>query len=269
MNIFEYENYRKIIKKWISEQPKQGHGQNLKMAQHLRMDASIFSKILNEERELGIENAYLLAEYMGLIPIEKEYFIHLALLEKSSNYQFKNYIKDKVTRIKKESQNLSERISSDKKSTEEEKSKFYSSWLYSAIWLQTSIGTGRTFLELQKEFQIPSPQLTEIIEFLLQTGLILMIEGKYQMGATTIFVGKDSPMLVRHHMNWRLKVMDKAILQSKEDLIFTSPLTCSEKDFETIKERIAQLIQETIKIAQDSKAEKLVYFGVDCFKVLK
>ncbi len=267
MNIFEHDNYRKIVQKWVYEQPKHGRGLYLKIAEYLGLDSSILSKILNGERELGIENAYLLADYMGLIPIEKEYFINLALLEKSSNHKFKKYVREKVDGIKKESQNISRRIQNEKKMDELEQSKFYSTWLYSAIWLKCSIGKGLSFNELLNEFSIQPETLTNIIEFLLQSGLLKSIDGKFQMGPTTVFVGKDSPMLIRHHMNWRMKSLERASALDKTDLMFTAPLTCSHKDFEKIKTKITQLIQEVSATAQASESETLVYFGVDCFTV--
>ncbi len=46
-----------------------------KMAEFLGIPSSVLSQILSGQRELGMEHAYVLAEYMGLMSLERDYFI--------------------------------------------------------------------------------------------------------------------------------------------------------------------------------------------------
>ena len=91
---------------------------------------------------------------------------------------------------------------------------------------------------------------------------------KYKMGSQSTFIGRKSPMVGRHHSNWRIKAIEKSTEISEKELMFTGPLTCSHKDAEIIREKMAKTIQEISEIVKDSPAEDLFYMGLDFIRVL-
>ncbi len=84
MNIFEFDDYKTIIKLLIKEMPKKGYGEVRKIAQHLRIHSTLLSQILNGDRHLTMDQAYSLSAYFGLDTIETKYF--LILIQKARAY---------------------------------------------------------------------------------------------------------------------------------------------------------------------------------------
>lgn len=265
-SIFEIEDYRIIIRNWVKNRPSKGRGELLKMAEHLGIPASVYSQTLNGQRELSADHAYLLAEYMGLLSLEKDYFIALVQIEKAHNYKFRQFLKEKKDEIKNESLNLAKRVAHEKTLSDKDQQEFYSSWLYSAIRLKCDIGAGLTAEEIKAQFNLSSTQVTRILDFLTRTGLVVQKNQFYKMGPLRTFVGRDSPMVARHHSNWSLKAVERASTVSEKELMFTGPLTCSRKDSQRIREMITILIQEVSEIVKDSPSEELLYLGVDFLK---
>jgi len=238
------------------------------MSNLLGIPSSVFSLILSSQRELSADHSYLLAEFMGLLPLEKDYFITLVQIEKAYHHKYKTFLKEKKENILKESLNLSKRVAFEKTLTEKDQQEFYSSWLYSAIRLKCSIGEGLSTEAIKTQFQLSNERAVHIIEFLLRTGLIIQEKMKYKMGSQSTFVGQKSPMAGRHHSNWRLKSIEKSTEITEKELMFTGPLTCSHKDAEVIREKMAQVLQEISEIVKDSPAEDLFYVGFDFIRVL-
>ncbi|MEN0057977.1 MAG: hypothetical protein AAGB31_04030 [Bdellovibrio sp.] len=108
--------------------------------------------------------------------------------------------------------------------------------------------------------------ITQILDFLVRTGLVVHKNQFYKMGPLRTFVGRDSPMVARHHTNWRLKAIERSSTVSEKELMFTGPLTCSRKDGEHIREMMASLIQEVSEMVKDSPSEEFLYLGMDFLK---
>lgn len=266
-SLFTIDEYRKIVRNWVESKPGKGRGQYVQIAEFLGLPTSVLSQILNGQRELSTDHAFLLGDYMGLLPLEKEYFLTLVQLEKASHYKYKEHIKDKLKNIRQESMNLAKRVNHEKVLSTEDQQEFYSSWIYAAIGLKSSIGSGVSLEDLQRDFALSKAKLIKILDFLTRTGMIELKDRKYKMGIQSAFIGREAPMVVKHHTNWRIKSLEKASDLESHELMFTAPLTCSEKDFTYIREKLAKNIQEISSIVKDSEAEKLVYFGVDFYQV--
>jgi uncharacterized protein (TIGR02147 family) len=267
MELFETDDYRKIIRKWVASRPGRGRGELLKMSELLGIPSSVFSQTLNGQRDLSPDHALLLADYMGLIHLEKEYFITLVQIQKASHHKYKKYLQEKKDTLKKEFGNLSKRVQHEKTLSEVDQQFFYSSWVYSAIRLKCGIGDGLTAEEIKNQFQLSTIRLNKILEFLVRTGLLIHTHQKYKTGTQSTYISRESVMVSKHHMNWRVRSAEKSSEITNEDLMFTCPLTCSQKDKALIKEKLTATIQEISQIVKDSPSEELVYLGIDWFLV--
>jgi hypothetical protein len=88
-------------------------------------------------------------------------------------------------------------------------------------------------------------------------------EGKLRIGPTRTHTSADSPLAQRHHVNWRLKAMERFAALSEEELVFTSPMTVAEADLPFIREAIAELIEKVGKRIEHSPCEKLTCLNID------
>lgn len=265
--LFEISDYRKIVRFWIKSRPQKGRGEIQKISDNLGIPASVFSLTLSGSRDLSPDHALLLAEYMGLMNLEKDYFLTLVQIEKASHHKYKDHLKKKLLSLKEESLNLIKRITHEKKLDDQDQQEFYSSWIYSGIRLYCSIGDGATLDELNKKFMLTQESLLKILDFLVRTGLVVQKNSKYQMGPQRTFLERSSHLVGRHHTNWRLKAIERSSNLRNQELMFTGPLTCSKKDQQIIREKLAQTIKEIADLVKDSSAEEFWYFGIDFIKM--
>ena len=130
----------------------------------------------------------------------------------------------------------------------------------------TSKDGGISVDELVEKINLPRDRATEALEFLVRSGLCLEKNGKYFIGSLHVHIGNESPFVVKHHSNWRIKSIQKMDSNDREDLFFTSPMSMSAADYEIIKEKINVFLKDMIQVVKDSPSDELVCLNIDFFK---
>ena len=152
--------------------------------------------------------------------------------------------------------------------TTEQRAIFYSSWIYVAVFVATAIDDGQTQDQIAKTFQLSRAKAEEILSFLVQTGICEKKAARFCMGKAVVYVPNDSPFVVKHHTNWRMRAIQKMDQRSDEEMFFSSPMSISKSDFPRIREIFAKAIQQTLQICQTSPAEEIVCLNIDFFKTI-
>lgn len=270
MSLFNFENYREYLQDHLLKLPKKGHGELAKMAKALGVHSTLMSLILSGERELTLEQGYDLAKYLQLTDIETEYLTLLVQYARAGNHRYQHFIQKKLEKIRKEATQIVKRFGHEKTLSENDRTTFYSSWIYSAMRLFTSTDdSGVTIEKLVEKFQMPRPKVIEIVEFLVSVGLVVTENEKYKMGPQRTFLEFGSPHLLKHQTNWRLKALQQADQLSEKELMFTSPISVSKDDFQKIREHLADYIKQFSQIVKDSPAEDIACLNIDLFWIGK
>ena len=169
---------------------------------------------------------------------------------------------------KERGQKLASRVKPERVLNDQERSIFYSTPLYSVIRLYTSIGKkGKTVGEVAERFEIPLGRATEILRFLTETGLCVVKDDRYHMGAQSTHLGQGSPHLLKHHSNWRVRAMRRAEDLAEKELMYTAPVSLSEEDFAVLRESMLQFIKSFLAKVHASPAEEVACFNLDFFWV--
>ncbi len=267
INLFLYKNYKKYSLKRISSLPKNGRGEMGRISSYLGVHTSLISQIFKGDKNFTLEQGEALARYWSLLEVETQYWLNLISFERAGTKNLEAYYLKNLKQIKLSEQRLETQIKSDIKITEEDKSEFYSSWLYSLCRLASSIPQYQSVETLAEVCKLNIPETKVIIEFLLRTGLCKMEDGKIVMGPQTTFLGQDSPYLPRHHFNWRMYSIQRVQSISKDELMFTAPISTDEKSFSDIRKIFGQAIREIKDVVKDSDSKKLGYIGIDLLKI--
>lgn len=267
MILFQHQDYRDFIKAYLKTLPKEGHGELRRISQTLNINQTLLSQILSGTRDFNPDQAFALSNYLGLSPLETEYFLILLQIEKAATKTLKDHLVKKRDEIKKESLNLSKRVPHEKTLSDEEKAIFYSSWIYSAVRLFTSIEKGVTTDEVVQKFSITRAKAAEILRFLTSTGLCVEEKGLFTQGVQRTHLDRTSPYIQRHHSNWRVKAIQRSDNLEDDELMFTGPLSISYSDFTKVREKIVDLIKEVSNTVKESDPEEVACFNVDLFWV--
>ncbi|MDG0817192.1 TIGR02147 family protein [Bdellovibrio svalbardensis] len=265
MSIFEFNDYKAFLRSEIKKRPGAGRGELSRLSEFLGINATMVSQVMSGPKDFTLEQAKKIAEYFVLPKVETDFFITLIQIERAGTQDLKNYFREKRDEIKKESLKISNRIVSEKRLTDLERSIFYSSHLYSAIHLFCSVGNGQSLESILKKFEISRQRAQEILQFLLSNGLCIQKNGLYMMGTQSTHVEKGSPFLIKHHSNWRIAAIQKSENIADNEMMFTANISLSQKDFAKIRETLMQTIQEISETVKASPAEEIANLNIDLF----
>lgn len=268
VSVFEYEDYKDFLRKWISQSPNNGRGQIKKISEFANMHSTLVSQILKGDRHFSMEQALQVSKYLELEELAQEYFMGLVEYEKAGSYELKYFVKQRMVKIKDTSLKLSERIKNKKALSDEDKKIFYSHWSYTALWVSFSLEKINTIEQAATFLEIPLSKTKKVCEFLLSCGLLIEEEGKIKNSASVTHIADDPLILSKHHGNWRHKAMEHHPIMSKDNLSYTAPLTISEEDFLKVREKIVGLIKEMIQTVEKTKPEKVVFLNLDWISLI-
>ena len=267
MRIYDFETHQKFLEYWIQARSNGGRGELLKIAAHAKLHSSTLSQIQKGSREFTPEQAVLVCDYMGLSEPETRFFLLLLQRAKCSSPLLKTLIEKQIKEAQENSVELAHVLVSDQKISDEAKAVFYSNWFYSAVRILSSIPGYQTLESLEVRLGLPRALLAQVISFLKNTGLCVENSGKLAPGPSYTHLESTSPLISRHHGNWRIKAMECHPSLGKQELCYTAPMSISTKDAEKVRGLAVAFLEEVQKLRKDSDSEEAYCLNLDWFKI--
>lgn len=266
-DVFESKTVRDFLKSWLNRQPKRGRGLPQKMAKAMGVSPVLVSQILSGTRYLQSSQAYRLANFIGLVGVELDFFLELNHLEQAGDFSLKEYHQKKLKDLKAAATHLKNRVPTDAALNEKAKAEFYSHWHYSAVRLLTDIPTMDNANAIASALHIPLERVNKIMHFLLEHGLCEKTETGFKMNAKSIHLESESPWIYSRQMQWRQKAMQAMESRNDNSLYYTGPMVLSKKDAMWIRDRLGHMIKEVIERTTQSDSEQLRCLNIDWFEV--
>lgn len=266
--IFEYSDYKSFVLDRIQNMPKRGRGELQRIATSLRMHSTTISQVFRGHKDLTREQAAGLCLHFGMTDLETDYFLNLVDLSRAGSKELTQITEKRLASIRSRAQNISDRITKDRVLSHAEKSEFYSNWYYSAIRLLTDLPEYRNVDRIAERLDLPLRVVNEALRFLLETGLCIDKSGSPEMGPKRTFIENTSPLIARHHTNWRLQSVERSTkIDLGRDLMLTAPMTLSNRDADKIRSLLLEVIEQAMKINTASPSEDLRCLCIDWFRV--
>lgn len=266
LDLFSFTDYRIYLKAWI-EKARDNQTSNLsRLAQGINVNPSYMAHVLSGLKNLSFEQAAEISKIFLHTNLEREYFFALVQIERAGTQLLKEYWETKRQAILDERLRVKSRVGTHVELTAEDRAIFYSSWIYVAVFVATAIDDGQTLDQIAQRFSLGRAKAEEILSFLERTGVCIRENAVYKMGQNTVYISNESPLVVKHHTNWRMKAIQKMDSRQPKELFYTSPMSMSNADFEKIREILLKNIEASQKIAQNSGAEEVFCLNIDFFK---
>ncbi|RYG27571.1 DUF4423 domain-containing protein [bacterium] len=131
----------------------------------------------------------------------------------------------------------------------------------------TSIPTLQTPKAIAEHLGVSLDRIQYYLAFLTQYGLVDLNEGRYKMTKKFVHLEPGSPLVAKHHANWRMRVLQSLEQGCDNDLHYSSVFTVSSKDIQSIKELLREALREANKKMSDSAEEELYGMSLDVFKI--
>ncbi len=266
--IFEYVDYKLYLKDFLKSKPGHGYGIRSKMAVATSCRPAFISQVLNEGLHFSAEQTEALNDFFGHDKDESIYFHFLVQFERAGTKKLRERIKSQMEELNQKRMILKDRVDIKATLSAVDQATYYSSWLYAAVHMLTTIPKYQAKESIAGYLKISTPKLNHVIEFLVSVGLVVKQRGLLRPGISRIFIGVDSPMIVPHHKNWRLRAINSLEQNLSTDLHLSSVVTVNHDDAEKIKRQLIRFIEEIRQqVKQSTDEDELHCFSVDFFNV--
>ncbi len=110
MKIFEFNSYKRFIRKKIETLPGHGRGELSKIAKHLGIHTTMMSHVLKADAQFSLEQALRLADYFTMNEMETDYLVALVQWERAGDTRAKEFCLNKVNQIRAKALSLKDRL---------------------------------------------------------------------------------------------------------------------------------------------------------------
>ncbi len=265
--VFNFKNFRQFIRYSFSLKSKNGFGQAAKLAKLMSVNSTFISQVLNHDKPLSSEQAIIAAQFLNLNEIETNYFVLLVQKDRSGTKDYREYLEKQLQRLREQSNELVNRVQHNTQISEEQRSVYYSDWVYSAIRLSAFLPSLDSPERIAEYLNLPVLKVKEVIQFLLNSNLLILNNGKLSNGIRSTHLDGKSPWIKAHHSNWRHKAIHEITYGDPKSMHYTSPMTLSANDAEKIREVLIKAINHVDDILKPSPSEELYCLNMDWFRV--
>lgn len=262
--IFDFRDYKAYVVSALSELPR---GARSRLSEALACHSAYVSQVLNGNSHLSLEQADKLNQFLGHNQSQSEFFLMLVQHDRAGTPSLKSHFKRQVDAFAKESSALKQQLEFKKTLALEEQATFYSSWQYGAIHVLVSVPGCNTESGISKYLGIPVKRVSEVLKFLSQIGLVEKRGLSYSIGTSHIHLGDDSPLISKHHSNWRRRALMDSEQLCPHSVHYTSVITCSAEDGLKIKNLLLNAIKQARALVKHSKDEDGFSYSIDFFSL--
>ena len=264
-NIFEFTDYRSYLQHWLGASGERG--QLARLSEVSGVHKTTLSQVLKGDKDFSLEQAEKVGDFLGHNPSELEYFILLVNYARAGTKTLQQLFLKQIKKVQDDRKSLTNRVTKSRELSVEERSIYYSNWMYSAVRNTSAIPGLHSRMAIADRLRIELKVCNQIVDFLLSTGLCVESNGEIKPGPAMTHLGASSPLVSRHHGNWRVKAMDRHPSIQPHELAYTAPMTLSAEDVGKIRDLLSDLVEKTDQIVTDSPSEKLYCMNLDWFEV--
>ncbi len=267
--LFEYRDYKEYLNSALTIRGVAGRGERTRLAEFIGCHTGYISQVLRGGAHLSLEQAEAVTRFFGHNQNQAKYFLSLVQFNRAGTESLRSIFEKNLNELTEKQYELKQRLGVKKSLSPEDQSRFYSSWHYGAIHVLVSLPSCHTERGISAYLGIPIEKVSEVLQFLTEVGLVVLKDEQYQIGTTHIHLERESPMIAKHHTNWRLQAIQSLDNSQSKDLHYSSVITASHNDSVRIREILVRAIEEVRATVRGSKDEACYAYSVDFFGLRK
>jgi uncharacterized protein (TIGR02147 family) len=266
LSIFDHSDYKKYFNAWVAALPKGGRGEYRRVSEALGVSTTMISQVFNGDKHLSLELASDLADYLMLSEVETNYLFLLVESARAGSFKLSEKLKKRINDARTEARKLEARVKAEKELSEETKSIFYSSWIYAAVRSLTALSDVNNVQTIADRLHLPRPQVQKVIEFLMLEGLVTEKAHKLEPGVRSTYLKASSPLVPKHHQNWRIAGFQKMVLSDTDNFFYTGPYSLSREVADKIRQELPSFVERIRKDVLPSESETVRCLNIDWFE---
>lgn len=261
--VFEFKDYRDYLKSTLDAE----RGRRAHLAQALRVQPAFVSRVLAGQADFSQEHGILINGFLQHREQESEFFMTLLDLGRAGSKALRDYHLRKLEMIREKRLLVSERIGVKQSLSKEDQMTYYSAWYYAAIHILLLVREMNTPKKIAEHLNLPGLLVKDVLDFLVATGLASVGKDGYGPGVSRIHLTNESPMISKHHTNWRIRAIEALEKKNPRHLHYSGPICISHEAADQIREKLLRLLSEIEPLIRDAKEEDIYCLDLDFFKV--
>lgn len=267
-SLFQYQDYKEFLNDKLDQLNDGGRGSRARLSRAVGCQTAYTAQVLRGASQFSLEQGESINVFLGHTEDEGHYFLLLLQLAKAGTSALRNRFLKQVESLQDTKLTLKSRLAASDSLAEKEQFIYYSSWLYGAVHALASIPGFQSVESISKRLGIDLRMTNEIVEFLTKAELLVRTKtGALELGRGQIHLSSESPMIARHHLNWRLQAMQSIERNPRQGLHYSSVVSISKSDGENIKEKFIAFLKELKTEIRQSKEEEIFNISLDFFQL--
>lgn len=267
-DIFAFKDYKAYLNEKLDSLDDGGRGSRARLSRSVGCQTAYTAQVLRGNAHFSLEQAEAINDFLGHTDDQGHYLLLLLQIARAGTPKLKMRFQKQMDSIREGRAQLKNRLEVEAGLEELYQMRYYSSWYYGAIHALVSIPGFQAPEKISNRLQIGLKKTQEALEFLLEAQLLEKDKsGHLKIGKGRIHLGAESPMVSKHHSNWRLQAIRATEKPDEENLHYSSVISISMKDQAIIRELLIEFLKTVKPIIRESKEENLCCLNFDFFKV--
>ena len=267
-DIFHYDDYKIYLNNRLDDLSRGGgRGARSRLSQALGCQTAYTAQVLKGHAHFSLEQADAANDYLGHSEEEANYFLLLLQKARAGTPKLRERFERELTKIKEARMLLKNRFGVQSILNIEAQTQYYSSWYYAAVHVLASIPGMNTAKAMANHLSVELSKIQSALNFLCEVGILKEAADGYSIGTARLHLGADSPLIAKHHTNWRLQAIRSLERSEPGALHYSSVVSISEKDHLLIREMIVKNLEKIKATVRESKEEQAHCLSIDFFRV--
>jgi uncharacterized protein (TIGR02147 family) len=264
--IWGYLDYRQYLAARLKS-ASQARGAKTRLAKFIPIQTTYLSGVLSGRADLTLEQADRVNEYLQHNEEEAQFFLLLVQLARAGSVGLRKRLKNQILQIQKQKQNIKARLTDSTSISTEDRERFYSSYLYGAIHVLTSIPQFQKVEELANFLHLEQPLLREKLDFLERIGLLQRLaNGGFAPSQSHVHLGNETSQIIKHHTHWRLHAVQHYQRRfSTEDTHYSGVMSLSAEVAAKVRQILIEQLKKISEIVGPSPPEEAFVLNFDFY----
>ena len=224
------------------------------------------SQVLAEKIHLSLEHANALNSFFDHTEDESDFFLTLVLHGRAGTKSLKQRFEKQMKTALRKRTSIKQRIKDATELSDIDRDRFYSNWIYGAIHVLVSIESLQTPDQIARALGLHLSVVSQELEFMRQTGLVKLENGRFVIGPRSVHLGSDSPAITKHHSNWRYHTIQSLHRASHDDLHFSAAVTLNEDAVNEVREALLKNLERNLATIKKAKEEVGYVLAFDFYR---
>lgn len=210
--------------------------------------------------------AFAVCEFLKLLSEEVHFFLIIFHYEKASTQKLIFHYQQQIHKVLKYKAEIQSRVYSDQQIDFTKQMRFFSEWLYIAIFTVVQIPDFRNYKKIAEKLHLSEDIILKSINWMTEQGFLKQEKGQLMPTSQRIHLSNESLFIDQHHRNWRNEAIRSLNRKAESDLHYSGSISISQDDYFKVRELLLQSISNVEKILKPSKDEDLIGICIDLFK---